>query len=52
MGLIRSGNTELTPMSDEYIRAYFADIKGCASVIEKRLEEKNDIQGLSRCDNT
>ena len=40
MGLIRSGNTELTPMSEQYIKNHFEDIKKYANVVEKRLDDE------------
>ena len=42
MGLIRSGYTEFTPMSDdrELTKYHFSDIKRYADVIEKRIDDE------------
>ncbi len=39
MGLIRSGNTQLTPLSSDYVKLHFQEIKKYADIIEKRLDD-------------
>ena len=46
MGLIRSENTKLTPMSENYMRTHFADIKDYANVVEKRLEDDCTLESI------
>ena len=35
MGLIRSGNTQLTPLSSDYVKLHFQEIKKYADIAEK-----------------
>ena len=39
MGLIRSGNTQLTPLSSDYVKLHFQEIKKYADIAEKRLDD-------------
>ena len=41
MGLIRSGNTQLTPLSSDYVKLHFQEIKKYTDIIEKRLDNSD-----------